>query len=84
MNAKTYAVYVKGDVEGLIDENIRGLRNIGTIMSRISPLTSALGVDTYETAKELIRIRKGAKVSSQLSKTQLAQIEAIKRAMSED
>ena len=60
MNDKTYKLYMSiAGVEVLVNENIKGERNIGSVMSKISGVTSQVGVNTYDTALELVERTKG-------------------------
>ena len=83
MNNKTYNLYMGvPEVKELVDTNIKGDRNIGQIMSRISGITSEVGADCYETAKSLISLTKAERKAPQ-DPAVLKRITAIKKAMGE-
>ena len=81
MNANTYKLYKSKVGVSLIDKNIKGDRNIGQIMSLISPLTNQLGVDCYETAKDIIKGRKAETSTASLSKADLSLVERLQASM---
>ena len=83
MNNKTYKLYMEVQgVSELVDTNIKGDRNIGQIMSRISGITSAVGSDCYETAKTIISLTKAERKAPQ-DPAVLKRIAAVKKAMGE-
>ena len=62
MNEKTFNLYmsVSSDMSSLCEANAKGDRNIGTIMSRISGITAQVGVNTYDTAKQIIAMHRAS------------------------
>ena len=59
MNQKTFNLYMSIEgVSDLVNKNTQGTQNLGRIMSSISRVTSAVGVNTYDTALELVKLQK--------------------------
>ena len=62
MNERTFNLYMTAsdDMKELCEANAKGERNIGTIMSRISGITAQVGVNTYDTAKDIVAMHRAS------------------------